>query len=134
MRTPQPPQRGRKKVPSQRKYSARIVFRVRPGQYQRLTRRAEALGLKPNDYARDRALGRVRPNRAQRRLASDSPKPLSELAQFVEFAHALLPHLEPHFDPASDLGKVIRRAQKRFSDPAKQLDTLRALIEQAVNP
>lgn len=135
MPTPHPAKRtGRNKVPAERKYSERIVFRVRPSQFARLSERAEVLGLNPNDYARDRALGRVRPTRAERRLADESQRPLSELAHFVEFAHALLPHLEPRFDAATDLGQVVRQARKRFPEPATLVETLRTLIEQAVNP
>lgn len=125
---------GRKKVPSERRYSERIVFRLQPAQYDRLAERAEEHGLCPNDYARDRALGRVRPTRALRRLADECARPLDELAQFVSFADALLPHLEPHFDPESEIGQVIRRARRRFADPASLVTSLRALIEQAVHP
>lgn len=135
MPTPPPARRpGRKKVPSERRYSERIVFRMRPSQYARLTERAQALGLSPNDYARDRALGRVRPTRAERRLADESQRLLAELAHFVEFAHALLPHLEPHFAADTDLGQLVRRARKRFPEPSTLVETLRTLIEQAVNP
>jgi hypothetical protein len=135
MHTPPPgKRRGRKKVPTERRYSLRIVFRVLPSQYTRVLRRAEERGQKPNDYARDRALSRVRPTRAQKKLASGASSRLSELAQFVDFAHALLPHLEPHFGPTDELGQVIRRAQGRFPDPAALLKELRTLIEQAVGP
>ncbi|HEU0298866.1 MAG TPA: hypothetical protein VFR37_05410 [Longimicrobium sp.] len=135
MQTPTPAKRpGRKKVPTGRRYSERIVFRVRPAQYARLRRRAEELGLNANDYARDRALGRVRATRAQRRLASEGAAALADLSGFVEFAQALLPHLETHFGPADELGQVIRRAQKRFPDPAGLVRELRTLIEQAVAP
>ncbi len=135
MSTPPPAKRpGRKKVPYERRYSERVVFRLQPDQYDRLAARAEQLGQEPNDYARDRALGRVRPTRALRRLGDGCTAPLAELAQFVEFAHALLPHLEPHFDPESDLGQVIRRARRRFPDPGSLVGSLRALIEQAVHP
>lgn len=135
MSTPPPAKRpGRKKVPSERRYSERVVFRLQPAQYDRLTTRAEQLGQEPNDYARDRALGRVRPTRAIRRLGEECTAPLAELAHFVEFAHALLPHLEPHFDPESEIGQAIRRARRRFPDPASFVASLRALIEQAVHP
>jgi hypothetical protein len=125
---------GRKKVPSERRYSERVVFRLQPGQYDRLAARAEQLGQEPNDYARDRALGRVRPTRALQRLGDECTAPLAELAHFVEFAHALLPHLEPHFDSESEIGQVIRRARRRFPDPGSLVGSLRALIEQAVHP
>jgi hypothetical protein len=135
MRT-QPSQKrpGRKKVPSERRFSVRIVFRLKPSQFDRLAARAADLGLKPNDYARDRALGRHRPSRALRRLAEESGTALDELAQFIEFAHALLPHLEAHFDATSDIGTVVRRARRRFADPVATVDTLRSLIEHAVSP
>jgi hypothetical protein len=125
---------GRKKVPPDRRFSKRVVFRLKPIQYERLARRACALGMEPNDYARDRALGRVRPTRAQHRLATEAAAPLDEIAQFVDFAHALLPHLEAHFDRESEIGKVVRRARRRFPDPASRLAELRTLIEQAVHP
>jgi hypothetical protein len=125
---------GRKKVPADRRYSERIVFRLRPAQYDRLAARAEEHGVCPNDYARDRALGRVRPTRALRRLADECVRPLDELAQFARFADALLPHLEPHFDPESEIGRVVRRARRRFPDPPALVATLRALIDQAVHP
>ncbi|HKP75526.1 MAG TPA: hypothetical protein VJT67_08275 [Longimicrobiaceae bacterium] len=135
MSKPSPAKRpGRKKVPSERRFCERIVFRLKPSQFARLTARAAELGLTPNDYARDRAIGRVRPSRALRRLGDESVHPLDDLAQFVEFAHALLPHLESHFDPASEIGTVVRRARRRFTDPAVHLRALRSLIEQAVNP
>jgi hypothetical protein len=135
MSKPSPAKRpGRKKVPSERRFSERIVFRVKPSQFGRLAARAAELGLTPNDYARDRALGRVRPSRALRRLGEESGPALDELAQFVEFAHALLPHLEAHFDAASEIGTVVRRARRRFADPAALVGALRSLIEQAVAP
>lgn len=135
MSTPSPAKRpGRKKVPSERRFSVRIVFRLKPSQFERLTARAADLGLTPNDYARDRALGRLRPSRALRRLGEESGGALDELGQFVEFAHALLPHLESHLDPASEIGTVVRRARRRFTDPSALVLTLRTLIEQAVNP
>lgn len=125
---------GRKKVPSERRFSVRIVFRLKPSQFDRLAARAADLGIKPNDYARDRALGRVRPSRALRRLGEESAGALDELSQFVDFAHALLPHLEAQLDPASEIGTVVRRARRRFTDPPAILGALRSLIEQAVNP
>lgn len=90
--------------------------------------------MEPNDFARGRALGRVRPTRAQRRLATECTGPLEETRQFVEFAHALLPHLEAHFAADTELGKVARRARRRFPDPVAQVAALRSLIEQAVHP
>lgn len=135
MPTPPPPALpGRKKVPSQRRFSERVVFRLRPAQYDRLAARAARHGQEPNDFARDRALGRVRPTRALRRLGEECTRPLGELAQFVEFAHALLPHLEPHFDPGSEIGQVVRRARRRFPDPPALVGTLRTLIEEAAQP
>ncbi|HWK90232.1 MAG TPA: hypothetical protein VNP72_09560 [Longimicrobium sp.] len=135
MPTPPPGKRsGRKKLPPERRYSERIVFRLPPPQYDRLARRAREHGMDPNDYARDRALGRVRPTRAQRRLATDGVEPLEEIGQFVEFAAALLPLLEPHFDAGSELGQLVRRARRRFSEPAAQVARLRSLIEEAVHP
>lgn len=133
MQTPPPAKRrGRKKVATERRYSERIVFRVLPSQYTRLLRRAEELGLKPNDYARDRALKRIRPTRALKKLANEGVRGAADLAQFVEFAHALLPHLESHFGPDDKLGQVIRRAQERFPDPVALVRDLRTLIKQAV--
>ena len=135
MPTQPPPKRpGRKKVPSERRFSVRIVFRLKPAQFDRLAARAADLGLKPNEYARDRALGRLRPSRTLRRLGEESATALDEVAQFIEFAHALLPHLEAHFDAASEIGTVVRRARRRFADPLAAVDTLRSLIEQAVSP
>lgn len=129
-----PKRPGRKKVPSERRFSERIVFRLKPSQFDRLAARAADLGIKPNDYARDRALGRVRPSRALRRLGEESGDTLDELSQFVEFAHALLPHLEAQLDPASEIGTVVRRARRRFADPPALVATLRSLIEHAVYP
>jgi hypothetical protein len=125
---------GRKKVPPERRFSARIVFRLKPSQFARLEARAAELGLQPNDYARDRALGRIRPTRALQRLRDESAPALEELAQFAEFAHALLPHLEAHFDAGSEIGTVVRRARRRFTDPPALVGTLRSLIDQAANP
>lgn len=90
--------------------------------------------MKPNEYARDRALGRVRPTRAQRLLATEGTEPLEEIARFVDFAHALLPHLEAHFAPDTEFGTLLRRARRRFPDPAARVAALRHLIEQAVHP
>jgi hypothetical protein len=135
MSTPPPAKRpGRKKVAAERRYSERVVFRLQRSQYDRLARRAAEHGQEPNDYARDRALGRVRPTRALVRLGEECTRPLDELAHFVSFADALLPHLEPHFDPESEIGRVIRRARRRFADPASLVGSLRTLIEQAVHP
>ncbi|MBB4635876.1 plasmid mobilization protein [Longimicrobium terrae] len=123
---------GRQKVAPERRFTSRIVFRLLPAQYARLSARAESAGLTPNDYARDRALGRVRPSRAVRRLSAGCHEPLEELAQFIRFADQLLPHLEPEFDPASEMGRVIHRARRRFPDPVGTLASLRTLIEEAV--
>lgn len=126
--------RGRKKLPEARRFCRRVVFRLLPEQYDLLALRADAHGMQPNEYARDRALGRVRPTRAQRRLATEVAEPLEEVAQFVSFAVALLSHLETRLDPAGELGGVVRQARERFSDPVGEVAALRTLIEQAVHP
>jgi hypothetical protein len=126
--------RGRKKLPEERRFCRRVVFRLLPEQYDLLARRADAHGMQPNEYARDRALGRVRPTRAQRRLANEAAEPLEEVAQFVAFAHALLSHLGTRLDPEGELAGVVRQARERFQDPVCDVAALRTLIGQAVHP
>jgi len=125
---------GRKKSPAEKRFSYRIVFRLQPPAYERLAARARERGKEPNDYARDRALGRIRPTQAQRRLAVECGEPLDEITRFIEFAHGLLPHLERQFDASSEVGNVVRQARRRFPDPLSHVTGLRTLIEQAVHP
>lgn len=134
MPQPIPKRPGRRKVPPARRFSERIVFRLTPSQLARVIRRAAALGLTANHYARDRTLGRVRPSRALRRLAEESPVTLDELARFADFIHALLPHLELHVDPASDLAAAVHLTRERFPDPSRLVEGLRSLIEEATLP
>lgn len=114
--------------------TTRLQIRLKPDEFRRVSERAAARDQTPHDYARDRALRRLRPSAAQRLLAEESPACLERLLHYLRTAAKLGVHIAPTLPHGSEHRRAAEMLDEAFDVAEADLETLRRLIRDAVIP